>query len=125
MVIVCPSNPVVSIGTILSVNGVRDALKRTKARVIGVSPIIAGLPLKGPADKMLRGLGLEVSAYGVARLYSDFIDTFVIDHKDAGERVRIEKLGISVKVTNISDEESGRQDLVGESRLGELKATIE
>ena len=100
VVVVCPSNPIVSIGTILAVNGVRDALKRTNARVVGVSPIIAGLPLKGPADKMLRGLGLEVSAYGVAKLYSDFLDTFVIDSKDAGERGRIEQLGINVKVTN-------------------------
>ena len=56
VVVVCPSNPVVSIGTILAVDGVRDALKRTKARVVGVSPIVAGLPIKGPADKMLRGL---------------------------------------------------------------------
>jgi LPPG:FO 2-phospho-L-lactate transferase len=100
VVLVCPSNPIVSIGTILAVDGVRDTLKRTKARVIGVSPIIAGLPLKGPADKMMHCLGLEVSAYGVAKLYSDFIDTFVIDDKDAGERGRIEQLGIRVKVTN-------------------------
>jgi LPPG:FO 2-phospho-L-lactate transferase len=70
---VCPSNPIVSIGTILSVGGVRDALKRTNARVVGVSPIVAGMPIKGPADKMLRGLGFEVSAYGVAKLYSDFL----------------------------------------------------
>ena len=100
VVVVCPSNPVVSIGTILAVDGVRDALKRTNATVIAVSPIIAGLPLKGPADKMLRGLGLEVSAYGVAKLYLDFIDTFFIDNKDAGEKRRIEQLGIKVKVTN-------------------------
>ena len=58
LVVVCPSNPIVSIGTILSVDGVRDALKRTNARVVGVSPIVAGVPIKGPADKMLRGLGL-------------------------------------------------------------------
>ena len=100
LVIVCPSNPVVSIGTILEVEGVRDALKRTKARVVGVSPIVAGLPIKGPADKMLRGLGLEVSAFGVAQLYADFLDTFVIDSKDAAAKSRIEKLGINVKVTN-------------------------
>ena len=74
-VVVCPSNPIVSIGTILAVDGVRDALKRTNARVIGISPIVAGMPIKGPADKMLRGLGFEVSAYGVAKLYSDFLDT--------------------------------------------------
>jgi LPPG:FO 2-phospho-L-lactate transferase len=100
MVVVCPSNPIVSIGTILAVDGVRDALKRTNARVVGVSPIVAGLPIKGPADKILRGLGLEVSAFGVAKLYSDFLDAFVIDTKDAGEKSKIEKLGVNVKVTN-------------------------
>ncbi len=99
-IVVCPSNPIVSIGTILAVNGVRDALKRTNARVIGISPIVAGLPIKGPADKMLRCLGFEVSAYGVAKLYSDFLDTFVIDTKDAGSKNRVENLGVKVKVTN-------------------------
>lgn len=99
-VVVCPSNPIVSIGTILAVDGVRDALKRTSANVVAVSPIVAGAPIKGPADKLLRGLGLEVSAYGVAEFYSDFLDTFVIDVKDAGEKDRIERLGIKVKVTN-------------------------
>ncbi len=100
MVVVCPSNPIVSIGTILSVSGVRDALKRTNARVVGVSPIVDGLPIKGPADKMLRCSGLEVSAFGVAKFYSDFLDEFVIDIKDEKEKNRIEKLGIEVKITN-------------------------
>jgi LPPG:FO 2-phospho-L-lactate transferase len=100
IVVVCPSNPVVSIGTILAVNGVRDALKRTNARVVGISPIVAGKPIKGPADKMLRCLGFEVSAYGVAKLYSDFLDTFVIDTKDTESKSRTENLGVNVKVTN-------------------------
>jgi len=100
VVIVCPSNPIVSIGTILAVNGVRDALRRTSARVVGVSPIVAGLPIKGPADKLLRGLGFEVSAFGVANLYSDFLDTFVLDAADVSQKERIEKLGLEVKVTN-------------------------
>ena len=100
IVVVCPSNPVVSIGTILEVDGVRDALKRTNARVIGISPIVAGMPIKGPADKVLRGLGFEVSAYGVAKIYSDFLDTFVIDTKDTGSKSRVETLGVNVKVTN-------------------------
>jgi LPPG:FO 2-phospho-L-lactate transferase len=100
IVVVCPSNPIVSISTILAVDGVRDALKRTNARVVGVSPIVAGMPIKGPADKMLRGLGFEVSAYGVAKLYSDFLDTFVIDTKDTESKSRVENLGVKVKVTN-------------------------
>ena len=99
-VVICPSNPIVSIGTIISVDGVRDALKRTNARVVGVSPIVDGLPIKGPADKMLRSSGVEVSAFGVAEFYSDFLDEFVIDVKDIREKNRIEKLGIKVKVTN-------------------------
>ncbi len=99
-VVVCPSNPLVSIGTILSVAGVRDALQRTDAKVVGVSPIVAGLPLKGPADKMLRGQGVEVSAFGVAELYSDFLDGFVIDYLDADLAGRIERLGLEVAVTN-------------------------
>ena len=99
-VIVCPSNPIVSIGTILSINGVREALRRTKAKVIAVSPIVAHATIKGPADKMMRGLGIEVSAYGVARLYADFLDMIVIDKKDALEKSRIEKIGVGVKVTN-------------------------
>ena len=100
LVIVCPSNPVVSVGTILSIVGVRDALKRTRARVVAVSPIVAGATIKGPADKMLSGLGVEVSAFGIAEFYSDFLDAIVIDCKDADQRVRIEKLGLAVSVTN-------------------------
>jgi len=100
LVVVCPSNPIVSIGTILAVNGVRDAVRRTDAKKVAISPIIAGAPVKGPADKLMRGLGFEVSAYSVAKLYSDFLDTFVIDVADAAEKDKIEKLGIEVKVTN-------------------------
>jgi LPPG:FO 2-phospho-L-lactate transferase len=100
LVIICPSNPIVSIGTILAVNGVRDALKRTDAKKVAVSPIIAGAPVKGPADKLLRGLGFEVSAYSVAKLYSDFLDTFILDVADSAERRKIEALGVGVNVTN-------------------------
>ena len=99
-VIVCPSNPIVSIGTILSINGVRDALRQTEANVVAISPIVAHATIKGPADKMMRGLGIEVSAYGVAGLYADFLDMIVIDQKDALEKSRIEKIGVKVKVTN-------------------------
>ena len=100
LLIVCPSNPIVSISTILAVNGVRDAVKRTAAKKVAISPIIAGAPVKGPADKLLRGLGFEVSAFSVAELYSDFLDTFILDVADSAERDKIEKLGIEVKVTN-------------------------
>ncbi len=98
--IICPSNPVVSIGTILSIKGVKAALKHTKASKVAVSPIIAGSPVKGPADKLMRGLGREVSAFDVAKGYADFLDLFVIDVADASQRDRIEKLGFKVKVAN-------------------------
>ncbi len=100
LVVICPSNPLVSIGTILAVKGVRDTLRSTNAKKVAVSPIVAGAPIKGPADKLLRGLGMEVSAYSVAKLYSDFLDTYILDTADSAERNRIEKLGIEVKVTN-------------------------
>jgi LPPG:FO 2-phospho-L-lactate transferase len=100
LLLVCPSNPIVSIGTILAVNGVRDAVRRTEAKKVAVSPIIAGVPVKGPADKLLRGLGFEVSAHSVAQLYSDFLDTFILDVADSAEKTEIKKLGIEVKVTN-------------------------
>jgi LPPG:FO 2-phospho-L-lactate transferase len=99
-IIVCPSNPIVSIGTILSIRGVRDALRRTKSKVVAISPIVAGAPIKGPADKLMQGLGIEVSAYGVSELYKDFIDAFIIDNVDAEEKQRIEALGLHVTVTN-------------------------
>jgi LPPG:FO 2-phospho-L-lactate transferase len=100
LVVVCPSNPIVSIGTILAVKGVRDALRQTEAKKVAISPIIAGAPVKGPADKLLRGLGFEVSAFSVAKLYSDFLDTFILDKADFAEKDKIEKLGMEVKVVN-------------------------
>ncbi len=100
LVIICPSNPIVSIGTILSVKGVRDALKRTEARKVAISPIVSGKPIKGPADKLMKGLGLEVSAFSVAKLYSDFLDTFILDKVDAKEKDQIENLGIETVATN-------------------------
>ena len=99
-IIVCPSNPIVSIGTILSVPGIRDALKETQAKVTAVSPIIGGSPVKGPADKIMSGLGLEVSCHSVAKLYRDFLDSYVIDDVDKLQSERIRGLGVNVTVTN-------------------------
>ncbi|MEM1506649.1 MAG: 2-phospho-L-lactate transferase [Candidatus Bathyarchaeia archaeon] len=100
LVIVCPSNPIVSIGTILSVKGVREALRKSRARKIAISPIVSGAPIKGPADKLMSGLGLEVSAFSAAYLYRDFLDVFVLDQLDVREKDRIEGLGIKVILTN-------------------------
>jgi LPPG:FO 2-phospho-L-lactate transferase len=85
VVLVPPSNPVVSIGIIASVPGVRDALRGTRAPVVGVSPIIGGAPVRGHADACLRPLGVPVSAAGVAGLYRDFLDGWVVDTVDRDE----------------------------------------
>jgi len=98
-VIVAPSNPVVSIGTILSVPGIRDALRATRAPVVGVSPIVGGAVVRGMADKLLPVVGADVSARGVAGLYRDFLNGFVIDVVDGGARDEIERLGPVVETT--------------------------
>ena len=84
LVLLPPSNPVVSIGIILGVPGVRDALRGTRAPVVGVSPIIGGRPVRGHADACLAPLGVEVSAAGVAGLYTDLLDGWLVDDADAG-----------------------------------------
>ena len=99
-VVLAPSNPIASIGPILAVPGVRGALVQTKARVAAVSPIVGGAVIKGPADKMLSGMGMEVSAWQVGWLYEDFLDCLVIDHADAGQERRIAGLGLDVVVTD-------------------------
>lgn len=99
-IIICPSNPIVSIGTILSVNGLRDALRTTEAKVIAISPILAGTVVKGPAEKLMRGLGMEVSAFSVANLYKDFLDVFILDTIDKDLKERIETLGVQAVVAD-------------------------
>jgi LPPG:FO 2-phospho-L-lactate transferase len=94
-IFIAPSNPIVSIGTILSIPKVKERLEKVKSKVIGISPIIAGTTIKGPADKLMRSLGLEVSSFGVANYYKDIIDHFVIDDIDCELKSRIENLGIS------------------------------
>jgi LPPG:FO 2-phospho-L-lactate transferase len=93
-IIICPSNPIVSIGTILQVKGIRRALSEVKDKVYGISPIVEGATVKGPADKLMRCLGLEVSCVGVAKFYQDFLGHFIIDNKDSNLKSRIEKLGM-------------------------------
>jgi LPPG:FO 2-phospho-L-lactate transferase len=99
-VIICPSNPFISIGPILAVPGIRPWLEQTEARVIAITPIIAGRALKGPAADMLRDLGHEVSALGVARVYCRIADLFVLDEADRELLPAIEALGMRVMITN-------------------------
>jgi LPPG:FO 2-phospho-L-lactate transferase len=98
-IVLCPSNPVVSVGPILALPGMKGALTSSSAPKVAVSPIVGGRALKGPADRMLASLGHEVSAAGVARMYAGLVGGMVIDRTDEEERAGIEALGMRVLVT--------------------------
>jgi LPPG:FO 2-phospho-L-lactate transferase len=93
-IVVCPSNPVVSIDPLLAVGGVLECVRRRRSRVVGVSPIIAGAALKGPADRLLREMGFESSVVGVARWYAPWMGTLVIDEADADLADAVEAEGV-------------------------------
>jgi LPPG:FO 2-phospho-L-lactate transferase len=115
VVILCPSNPLVSIGPILAVPGMRELLARSLSPKVAVSPIIGGRALKGPADKMLYSLGHEVSAAGVARMYEGIVDGMVIDRIDEGEEARLSTSGMRALVTDtIMRDETDRERLARE-----------
>lgn len=96
-VLIAPSNPVTSIGPILAVPGIREALKQTPARVAAISPIVGGAAVSGPAGELMRTQGLTVSAEGVARAYSDFLDVLIVDERDAAEKPTVERLGVELR----------------------------
>lgn len=100
-VIFCPSNPVTSIAPILAVPGMREALRETTAPIVAVSPIIEGAPVSGPAHKFMAAVGMEVSAFGVAKAYADFLDTILVAAEDRNLKARIEELGIKAVATSI------------------------
>ena len=100
VVIVAPSNPFVSIEPILVVHGVSEAVRDTSAPVVAVSPIVGGEAVKGPAAAMMRTLGHEVSALGVARLYAGLVDVFVLDAVDGALAPAVEQLGMRAVVTD-------------------------
>ena len=93
-IVVCPSNPVVSIGPLLSVPGLRDTLAARRTQVVAVSPIVAGAALKGPADRLMVELGSEASVVGVARLYAPWVGTLVVDVADASLAADVEAEGV-------------------------------
>jgi LPPG:FO 2-phospho-L-lactate transferase len=97
-VIICPSNPLISIGPILAVPRVREQLRARRESVFAVCPIVGGKSLKGPSDKMLVQLGCGSSASAVAKLYADFAGTFVIDRRDASQSDAIRALGMHVAI---------------------------
>ena len=98
-IILCPSNPILSIGPILAIPGIREALGRARGKIVGISPIVGGKALKGPLDRVMADLGLEVSPYGVAKLYQGVLDGFVIDEVDKHLSPRIQRLGMKVVAT--------------------------
>lgn len=99
-IVISPSNPIISIGPILAVPGMRRAIERRKCPSVAISPIIAGRALKGPAARMMQGLGMEVSALGVAKLYRGLVDIFVLDREDKSLAAAVEQLGMRAVVTN-------------------------
>jgi LPPG:FO 2-phospho-L-lactate transferase len=107
VVVIAPSNPIVSIGPVRAVPGIDDVLQRRRRRVVAVSPIVAGAALKGPADRMLSELGHEASVVGVARLYRDVAATLVVDTADAALATAVEEAGMRCVVTDTVMADSG------------------
>ena len=116
-IVFCPSNPIVSIGPILAVPGMREALLSSSAPKVAVSPIVGGKALKGPADEMMRTLGYEVSALGVAGIYEELATGFVIDRSDAEEGPEIEGLGMRVLATDAVMRDEGDRARLGREIL--------
>jgi LPPG:FO 2-phospho-L-lactate transferase len=100
LIIFCPSNPILSIGPILAIPGIRDSLSKTRAKIVGISPIVGGKAIKGPLDKMMESLGLEVSPFSVAQLYSGLMKGYVVDDQDKSIASKITSLGMKVLATN-------------------------
>ncbi len=98
IIAIAPSNPIVSIGPILAVPGVRDALRETTAKVVAVSPIVGGRTIKGPADRMMASLGMTPTAAGVAEAYGDFLDVLVIDEQDRELAPAVDAAGVRAVV---------------------------
>jgi len=99
-IVICPSNPVISIGPILAVPGIREALGARRERVIAISPIVGGAPVKGPADRLMGPLGIDVSCVGVAHEYAPICGALVIDAVDAHRAAEVEAAGVRAIVTD-------------------------
>ncbi len=121
-VVICPSNPLISIGPILAVPGMRELVKQTPAKVVVVSSVVDGTSLKGPTDQMMRQLGMEVSALQIARLYQDVADIFVLDQSDEVLRPEIEALGLQVVVTDTVMRDADKKQALAENILNTLSA---
>ena len=111
LVIIAPSNPITSIGPMLAIHDIRDALRCTRAEVIAISPLIGNTAVSGPAAKFMEACGYEISPSGVARCYHDFLDNIVLDTRDSALAVSIRYETIGVQITDIlmTDEEAARR----------------
>lgn len=124
VIVFCPSNPIVSIGPILAVPGIRAALAASSAPKIAVSPIVGGKALKGPADRMLATLGYDVSAVGVANILAGVIDVLVIDEVDDALVPAIEATGMKALVTGtVMRDRDDRRRLAGAVLAASIQAT--
>lgn len=111
LVVIAPSNPITSIGPILALHDIRDALRCTRAEVVAISPLIGDTAISGPAAKLMEASGYEVSPSGVARCYHDFLDNIVIDTKDAAlaGSIRYETIGVQVADILMPDDQAARR----------------
>jgi len=121
VLVVAPSNPIVSIGPLLAVPGVRDAVVARRAATVAVSPIVGGRALKGPADRLLVELGHEASALGVARIYRDLAAVLVIDEEDAALAPDVEALGMRCVVTPTIMSQPGVADSLARAVVGAVR----
>src|SRR5947207_1094892 len=110
LVIIAPSNPITSIGPMLAIHDVRDALRCTRAEVVAISPLIGHAAVSGPAAKLMEACGYEVSPAGVARCYHDFLDNIVLDTRDAAlaASIRYETIGVQITDILMPDDEAAR-----------------
>lgn len=119
-IVVAPSNPILSIGPVLAVPGVRESLRRASVPVAAISPIVGGAALKGPADRLMRHLGLEPSPVTVAQLYADFLRIMVIDQTDAHLAPQVAALGLEVMVTDTIMTDVSKKEALARSVLAAL-----
>ena len=113
-IIICPSNPFISIGPILAIPGIRDALRARRAAVAAISPIVGGQAIKGPAAAMMKSMKMRPAAVEVARLYTDMAGTFVLDEVDRHQATAVKALGMRPVVTNtIMSDRRARKALAG------------
>ncbi|HYM15312.1 MAG TPA: 2-phospho-L-lactate transferase [Dehalococcoidia bacterium] len=121
LVVIAPSNPIVSIGPLLAVPGVRAALRETAAPVVAVSPIVGGKTIKGPADRMMASLGMTPTAAGVAEAYRDFLDVLVIDEEDRALAPAVEATGVRAVVAQTIMRGPAEKRALAEAVLGAVQ----